>query len=214
MGLGRDELLALHDACVAARRRILDAALRELPQAQVMRAAGELGLPAADELAQVPEEDLAYALDVALHRGAPGRARPLDLVTRRLARRAQGEALLVLRALETTWFSAFRVLGPHPEAGLLLEDAVLGGEAWVLDGVLETQGEPGTVVAARLGRVQGFCLTSGVAAALDEAMLAALQAAAGGSGFEPAEMMADPRIALLAYRHAIGLGVRDLLGGR
>ena len=214
MALGRDELLAMHDACAAARRRILDAAVRELPPAQVMRAAAELGLPPLDALAQVPEDDLAFAVDLALHRAVPGRARPLDQMIRRQARRAQGEALLTLRALETSWFSAFRVLGPHPETGLLVEDAVLGGEAWVVDGVLEGFAEPGTILAARLGRVHGFCMTSGVAAGLEEAMLAALQAAVAESGLEPAEMMGEPRVAVLAFRQAVGLGVRDLLGRR
>lgn len=214
MALGRDELLELHDACAATRRRLLDMAAREVPAAQVMRAAAEIGLPPADDLAQVPEEDLAFAIDLALHRAAPGRARPLDLVVRRAARRATAEALLVLRGLETNWFSVFRVLGPHTEAGLLVEDAMAGGEAWVLDGVLDGFAEPGTLVATRLGRVQGFCMTSGVAAGLDEAMLAGLRQAAVSSGVAPAEMMADPRVATLAWKQAVGLGVRELLGRR
>ena len=212
MALGRDELLELHDVCAGVRRRLLDAAIRELQPAQVMRAAAEIGLPPAHELAQVPEEDLAFAVDLALHRAAPGRARPLDQVVRRAARRATPEALPVLRGLETSWFSVFRVLGPHPEAGLLLEDTMGDGEAWVLDGVLEGFAEPGTIVAARLGRVQGFCMTSGVAAGLDEDLLAGLRQAAASSGIAPAEMMADPRVAALAWKQAVGLGVRDLLG--
>ena len=214
MALGRDELLELHDACAGVRRRLLDAAMRELPRAQVMRAAAEIGLPPADELAQVPDEDLAFAIDLALHHAAPGRARPLDQAVRRAARRASAAELLALRGLEICWFSVFRVLGPHGEAGLIVEDAMGGGEAWVLDGVLEGLAEPGTVFAARLGRVQGFCMTSGVAAALDERRLAGLRQAALSSGLAPAEMMADPRVAALAWKQAIGLGVRELLSRR
>lgn len=214
MALGRDELLELHDACAAARRRLLDMAMHEVPPAQVMRAAAEIGLPPADELAQVPEEDLAFAIDLALHRATPGRARPLDQVVRRAARRATVEALLVLRGLETSWFSVFRVLRPHAEAGLLVEDAMGGGEAWVLDGVVEGLAEPETLFAARLGRVQGFCMTSGVVAGLDAAMLAGLRQAATSGGLDPAEMMADPRVATLAWKQAVGLGVRELLGRR
>jgi hypothetical protein len=212
MAMGREELQELHDACARARRRLLDGAIRDLTAAQVMRAAGEIGLPPADELAQVAEDDLAFAVDLALHRASPGRGRPLDQMVRRMLRRAQGESLLVLRALETSWFSIFRVLGPHPDAGILVEDAMLGGEAWVLDGVIDGLAEPGQVVAARLGRVQGFCLTSGVATGLDEAMLDGLRAAMVGQGLDAAEMMADPRVAALAWKQAVGLGVRDLLG--
>ncbi len=179
-----------------------------------MRAAAEIGLPPADELAQVPEEDLAFAVDLAMHHAAPGRARPLDQVVRRAARRATAEALLVLRGLETSWFSVFRVLGPHPEAGLLVEDAMGGGEAWVLDGVLEGFVDPDRLFAARLGRVQGFCMTSGVVAGLDAAMLDGLRQAAASSGIAPAEMMANPRVATLAWKQAVGLGVRELLGRR
>jgi hypothetical protein len=215
MALGRDELLAMHDVCAAVRRRILDTAQRSVVQgSQVTRVAALLGLPGADELAQVPEEDLAFALDLALHDAPPGRPRPLDRLLRQQARRAAGESVLVLRALETSWFSVFRVLGPHPEAGFLLGDAMLGGEAWVLDALLEERATEGTVLATRLGRVQGFAMTSGVVAVLDDAMLAGLRQAVDASGLGAEAMMAEPRVAALAYRHAIGLGVGDLLGHR
>lgn len=212
MGLGRDELLDMHDRCAATRQRILNAAAQGLPQAQVIRIADQLGLPENSEWAQVPEDDLAFVLDLAVHDARPGRARAIDHAARQQMRHAQREKALVARALETSWFSVFRVLGLHPEAGLIVEDAMLGGEAWVLDGLLERLSEPNTLLAARLGRVQGFAMTSGVVATLGTTMLNGLRQAVSASGLAAAEMMAEPRVAMLAYRQAIGLGVRDLLG--
>jgi hypothetical protein len=214
MALGRDELLAMHDRCATTRRRLLETAVRSLPGAQVMRAASQLGLPPGDELAQVPEEDLAYAIDLALHDAPAGRMRGIDRLVQQQVRRADGDAALMLRALGTSWFSVFRVLGPHPEAGLLLEDAMLGGEVWVLDGLLDERAAEGAVLAARLGRVLGFAMTSGVVAVLDEAMLGSLRQAVDAGGIAAEAMMAEPRFAALAYRHAIGVGVGDLIGRR
>jgi hypothetical protein len=74
------------------------------------------------------------------------------------------EAALVLNGLLSAWVSVFRVLGPHPEAGFILEDVLRGGEVWVLDQGLAESAEPGAILAARLARVCGFAMTSGVLA--------------------------------------------------
>ena len=60
----------------------------------------------------------------------------------------------------------------------MLEDALLGGEVWVVDEGLSEVAELGAVVATRLGRVAGYAITCGVTAVLDEDALAGIRGAA------------------------------------
>src|SRR5690349_2756790 len=108
--------------CAELRRRLQEAALRSVPVAKVAEHAERLGLPVREDMAQISEGDLAYAFDLAVHTAPPGRPRAIERMAARQGRTAAGEeAGLVLRALVHAWFSVFRVLGPHPDAGLLLE---------------------------------------------------------------------------------------------
>ena len=172
MGDPGHPLLAAWQRHAAARQRFQEMAARSLPLPKVMEQAKRLGLQVDRELAQVGEAELAYALDLAIYTAAPGRSRAIDRVVRQHLR-LRGEAALVLNALGASWFSLFRVLGAHPEAGLLLEDALLGGEVWVVDARPGEAAAPGSVVATRLGRVMGYAISCGVLAVLDEAAVAA-----------------------------------------
>lgn len=205
------EIEALYRRCAALRQRFQDTALRSVPPQKVQEQAERLGLPVGAELAQVSDWELHFAFDLAVYTALPGRSRAIDRVARQ-HRRAEGEAALVLRALETAWFSVFRVLGPHPDAGLLLEDTLLGGEVWVLDDLLAETAAPGTVMASRIGRVRGFCITCGVVATLDEAILAGFRQVLSASGVPAAAMAAEPRFALLIYQRVLGLHPGDGFG--
>ena len=122
------EIEEFYRRCAVLRRRFQDAALRSVPTAKVAELAERLGLPVREDMAQVSEGDLAYAFDLAVHTASSGRSRAIERVGRQIRTMAAGDeaAPLVLRALVGAWFSAFRVLGPHPESGLILEDALLG----------------------------------------------------------------------------------------
>ena len=205
MGDTGDDLKAAWQRHAAARQRFQEMAVRSVPLPKVMDHAKRLGLQVDRELAQVSEAELAYAFDLAIYTAAPGRSRAIDRLVRQHAR-LRGEAVLVLNALNASWFSVFRVLGAHPEAGLLLEDALLGGEVWVVDEGLTECAEPGSVVATRLGRVMGYAITCGVMAVLDEAILAGIRGAALRGGVDPAELAGDPRFAESMWRRALGFG--------
>lgn len=207
------EIEEFYRRCAVLRRRFQDAALHSVPMAKVAEQAERLGLPVREDMAQVSEGDLAYALDLAVHTAPPGRSRAIERVARQGRTMAGDEAApLVLRALVGAWFSAFRVLGPHPETGLILEDALLGGEVWVVDEALAESAAPGTVLAARIGRVRGFAITCGVVAGLDEMVLAGFRQAIVRSGVPAAELLADPRFATLVYQRALGLHFGEGLG--
>src|SRR5689334_23281064 len=178
--LDRDELADLYRHCAEARQRLQDQALQALPREQVLKAARALNLPLDAEMAQIGEADLAYAFDLALYTGPAGRPAAMTrFAASQLRRQRDRMTAQVLLGLAHAWLSVFRVLGPHPEAGLLLEDALLGGEVWLLEEELGEWGEPGQVLASRVARVQGFAITCGIVAPLDEARLDHLRRAIG-----------------------------------
>lgn len=200
-----DELKDAWQRHAAARQRFQEMALQAMPPAKVMEFAKRLGMPVDQDMAQVGEAELAYAFDLAIYSAPPGRSRAIDRVARQHAR-LRGEAVLVLNALSSAWFSVFQVVGTHPDGGLLLEDALLGGEVWVVDEGLSEVAEPGAVVATRLGRVIGYAITCGVTAVLDEAALMGIRSAAQRGGVALSELAGEPRFIEGIWRRALGFG--------
>jgi hypothetical protein len=203
MAQGAEEIREFYQRSAAARQRFQEMAVRATPQAKLAEQAKKLGLPVGEEMAQLDEGELAYAFDLAIYTAPPGRSRAIDRVARQHAS-LKTEAVLVLNGLIRSWVSVFRVVGPHPDMGLVLEDMLLGGEVWVVDEALDELGQPGTVFAARIARVWGFALTCGVVARLDEAMLAGFRAVIGQGGVDPAEVTDDPRFARAMWQRALG----------
>ena len=199
-----DELRDTWQRHAAARQRFQEMALRAMPPAKVVEIAKRLGMPVDQDMAQVGEAELAYAFDLAIYSAPPGRSRAIDRVVRQHAR-LRGEAVLVLNALSTAWFSVFQVLGTHPDGGLVLQDALLGGEVWVVDEGLSEVAEPGAVVATRLGRVAGYAITCGVTAVLDEDALAGIRGAAQRGGVTLGELAGEPRFIEGIWRRALGI---------
>lgn len=201
MRLDADELREMYRRCIAARHRLLQQAARDVPQAQMAKQAERLGFRVGSDLAQVGEGELAYIIDAAVYAAASGKASAVVRAAGRMARTG-GEPALVARGLAGAWVSAFVVKGHHPDLGLLLEDVLRGGEAWVVDEALAEASDPGSVVVARLGRVQGFCLTSGVVCTLDVAALDLLRGMI--RGVDPAAVLDDPRFSEAIWRRALG----------
>jgi hypothetical protein len=203
MNLSADELRDFFGRCAKARQRFQELAVQAVPRPKLMEHAERLGIAVEDEMAQPSEEELAFAFDLAIYTAPPGRSRAIDRVAKQHAR-LPGEAALVLNGLSRSWLSVFQVLGPHPEAGFILEDTMLGGEAWVVDELLAEQAEPGTVLATRLARVCGFAITCGVVSVLDEAMLARLRQVVAGGEVDAQELVEAPRFAQNMWLHALG----------
>lgn len=208
MGRSAEELLDLYRTCAVLRQRLQTQAVQGLPREQVLKAARSLNLPLDAEGAQIGEAELAFAFDLALYTAPPGRPAPMTrYAAAQLHRQRDRMAQLVLLGLSQAWLSVFRVLGPHPEAGLILEDPLLGGEVWLLEEDLAELGDPGALVASRVARVEGFAITCGVAAPLDEAMLDDLRAGLGRDPALAAEALADARLARSLWQQAVGLSV-------
>ncbi|MCO6415297.1 hypothetical protein JYK14_03780 [Siccirubricoccus sp. KC 17139] len=203
MAMSAEEIRDFYGRCAAARQRLQELALRALPREKIREQIQRLGLSLDEEMGQTSGEELAYAFDLAIYTAPPGRSRAIDRVARQHAR-LPGEAALVLNALTRSWLSVFRVQDRHPEEGLLLEDALLGGEVWLVDQNLAETAPPGTVFASRIGRVGGFAITTGVMAPLDEAMLGGIQGMLRQGGVEAAALVEDPRFARAMWQRALG----------
>lgn len=197
-----EDMRAFCRRCVAARSTFQAEAVRSLPVPRLREIALRLGLPVEHELTQVSEYELAFAFDVGTYTAPPGRSRAIDRVARRYAG-LRTEAALVLNALTRSWFSVFRVVGQHPDGGLLLEDLLRGGEAWVVDEVLAEHSTTGGVLATRLGRVRGFAMTCGVVAVLDETWAAKLREVVRDGGLAE-DLANDIRFMEAIWRHALG----------
>jgi hypothetical protein len=203
MTQGADEIREFYQRSAAARQRFQELAVRATPQAKLAEQARKLGLPVGEETAQLDEGELAFAFDLAIYTAPPGRSRAIDRVARQHAS-LKTKAVLVLNGLMRAWVSVFRVVGAHPEAGLVLEDTLLGGEVWLVDEALEELGQPGTVFGARIARIWGFAITCGVVARLDEPMLAGFRAVIAEGGVDPVELTDDPRFARAMWQRALG----------
>jgi hypothetical protein len=201
-GPAGEALPGWHDRSLAARQRFREIAMRQTPRAKIQEWAEKLGLAVADSFTQVGEAELAFAGDLAIYTAPPGRSRGVDRMAKQFLT-LQSEATLVLNGLLGAWFSLFRVLGPHPEAGFILEDALRGGEVWVLDQGLAESAAPGAILAARLARVCGFAITTGVHAVIDEARLASTRAILERSGLDAAALAEDPRFITALWQHAL-----------
>lgn len=193
MDLSAEELWEFYRRCATLRLRFQTQAAQSLPPGKLREHCKALGLPVDEDLYQAHDGELAFAADVAIYTGPPGRSRAIDRVAKQYGGRAGEESALVLNALSRAWLSLFRVLGPHPEAGLLLEDLVLGGQVWVLDEALGENATPGSVLGIRLGRVCGFAITCGVVAALDEGIVVELRRALGDDRDLAEELLTSPR---------------------
>lgn len=205
MAYTAEQLQDLYQRCAAARERLQAQAVQALPRAKLLEAAHALNLPLDAEMAQIGELELGFAHDLALYVGRPCAMQ--RFAATQLHRQRDRVGQRVLLGLSAAWLSVFRVLGPHPVAGFVLEDVLLGGEAWLLEDEFFEFGEPGTVLAGRLARMRGFCITTGCVARLDEEALAALRAALGEDEALVAEALGDARLVRSLWQRAVGMSV-------
>ncbi|MCB4823338.1 hypothetical protein [Roseicella aerolata] len=206
MAMTGDEIRDIYGRCAAARQRLQEMAVRVTPREKVLEQMKRLGLSMDAEMGQVSEEELAYAFDLAIYTAPPGRSRAIDRVARQHAR-LPGEGALVLNALTHSWLSIFRVLDRHPEEGLIAEDALLGGEVWLVDQNIAETAPPGTIFASRIGRVWGFCISCGVVATLDEDRLAGVRGVLERGGVAAEELVADTRFATMMWQDGLGFRI-------
>jgi len=139
-----------------------------------------------------------------------GRSRALDRYWRMERLSPGSDEARVLDAMRRARFSIWRIEKPHEVAGVIVLDVLRECEAWLIDEGLETSGSKGMSFAARLGRLDDFCMTSGVVVPVNRALIeeVALDDLAWRSN-DPNEVAATPRFAAAIYRAAIASGVME-----
>ena len=139
------------------------AALKRIPKGRLLHAAKRLGLLTKQKvLVADSEEELTLAFDLALYSKWMERSTVIDIYRRSRPLVPGSEEERVLEAMCNTRFKLFSVLGPHPDAGLVVRDLFLQEELWLMDEALEQSAEEDTTLAARLFRPMDFWMTTGV----------------------------------------------------
>jgi hypothetical protein len=184
-------------------------------RASLLATAKRLGLSDGKHIVADSEDDLVLVFDLALHTAPRGRKRAIDRYAASHHPTSQDEAA-VLAALGDTRFSLFRVSGRHPEAGIVLEDSLRGGEAWLVDVNLEATAKPGAVLAMRLAVPDAFAISCGVAVPIDEDTLEEIFDIVTDRGeVDDLTPLADePLFAQSVYQLALELGLTDAVSYR
>jgi hypothetical protein len=142
------------------RKDIQSAALGNVSESSFLAHAKRIGLSDGKVLF-ADESELTLVYDLALYAAQPGRTRAIDRCARKRLTAAQPDEALVLRGLQASRFSIFRVIGRCEPAGVQLEDLMRGGTIPLLDEGLEKSARPGKVFAMRVAPIEDFVITCG-----------------------------------------------------
>jgi hypothetical protein len=153
------------------RMEIQTSALENIPRKNFLAFAKRIGLSDGKALFTDDMVELALVFDLALYSTKAGRTRAIDRCARkRLA--TEPDEVLVLRGLQASRFSVFRVIGTCGPAGVLLEDLLRGGTIHLLDEGLEQSAKPGAIFGMRIAPIEEFMITCGAIVPLDTALFA------------------------------------------
>jgi hypothetical protein len=190
-----------------------NAALEFVSRQSINRNARSLGMMVGGAVAAESDEEMALLFDLCVYHPERGRSRALDRYTR-AARAAEGSTdACMLNAMAGARFSLWQVVRPHEVAGTVVFDMLREREAWLMDNGLEASRPEGMVFAARLTEPEGFALTCGVIAPIDELTLLDVAGVEirRRSGGTPEAMADDPRFAVAVYRAALENGMMDII---
>lgn len=210
----RDETLERYRQYRKACTAIQTAAFRCVPSVVLTDTAKRLGLWDGKRIIAESDDDLVLVYDLAVHTARRGRSRAIDRYAKSHADLTGADGI-VLAALRDARFSLFRVVGGHPETGLMVEDVMRGGETWLVDVNLEATATPGAVLAMRLARPDAFAIGCGTALPIDDETLDELLDYLTDDGDDDLSAVADhPLFAESVYRLALETGLTDLVGYR
>lgn len=168
----RDEALALYRPLRASIRCVLRDAVRACGQADIMRAAKQLGCWADGGIA-VPEDGEEKAIemisDVALFEPNQRGRRAYDRFLSGPAQQLGAPDLALAQRMAGAWFSIFRSAGRHEAAGVWLEDLLDGNRRlWMMDEGLQASAPESATFGVRLFDAGPFHAGFGVIAQPDE----------------------------------------------
>ena len=167
-GISRDEILTRYRHLRAISVRHHNGALEFLSKSALLEHARHLGLTVGKTLVAESMDELTLAIDLAVYTARPGHARAIDRYAARAAPSQPGsDEFVVLEAMRQARFSVWRVERRHEVAGLIVQDLLRQGEAWLVDEALEQSAPEGMTMAIRLGTPDLFAMTSGIIVPVD-----------------------------------------------
>ncbi len=185
-------------------------AMKRLTHDALIEQARRLGIVRGRTLLLNTEDELSLVSDLATYGRHPGRKRPVDryAASQRLA--SGSEEALVLDAMLAARFAILRVKARHPEAGLIMTDAIREEEFWLVDQSMDSSAPVGFMMATRVFSPQGFHMTAGVMIPLTGPLLASALASRPVLGrMSMREAVDDRRFAEALYREAMRSGATE-----
>ena len=211
--MSRDEVLARYRHLRAISTRHHTEALRFLSRPALLEQARQLGLAAGGMLAAESFDELTLAFDLAIHAARPGHPRAVDRYAGAARLRPGSDEALVLEAMRQARFSVWRVERRHEVVGLVVQDLLRQGEAWLVDEAMERSAPEGMAAAMRLCTPETFAMTSGVIVPVDrEALEEVFDEVLPRVRGSPDQVADDRRFATAIYRTAVTRGLMERIG--
>jgi hypothetical protein len=147
----RDQALALYGAIRAGIQRILKAAVKTCSDADVKRAAKQLGVWSHGRIEVPNETAIDMVADLALFQPNQRGIRAYDRFLRDPGQALDAGDFDLTHRMAGAHFSVFRVIRRHDLAGVWVEDVITPGEPiWVLDQGLEVSAPDGLEFGLRI----------------------------------------------------------------
>ena len=142
--------------------------IKQLPPAALPESAKKLGLYKAGTLILNQDDEIAVAYDYCLHHHRRGGKNLIDRTLENTPPAVDSDEWRYLKALSEAHFSVFRIEDILPRRGARLADLVTGDSLAIMDLGLNSTGMPGTLVAGRLLRFDGFAMSTGTLVPIHE----------------------------------------------
>jgi len=166
----REEALAMYHPIRASVRRILSAAFRVCNQADLMRAAKQLGLWVEGTIS-LPEGDQAAEMlsEIALFEPNQRGRRAFDVFLAAKARQLDAADFALAQRMGDAFFSLFRFSARHEVEGVWLEDLLAGNRRlWLMDESMEASASKDVAFGMRVFDAGEFHVGFGIAAPSDD----------------------------------------------
>jgi hypothetical protein len=208
--LSREEVLSRYRRLRAISRRRNSNMMPFVSRDAILQNARRLGLAHGKTLILDSEDELTFALDLAIYTTPSGRTRAIDRYARSVQPAPGSDEARMLQAMCNSRFAIAALERQHEAAGLIVTDLIRGGELWLVDIGLEQSMPDGSVLATRVYLLDDFAMTAGVFVPLDADLLAAAISELPHSARKsPRQAIDDRRLAESLYRVALADGWAD-----
>jgi hypothetical protein len=206
-GPNRAEVIARYRQLRAISLRLHDDILKRVSPDALLRQGRRLGLVSGRTWILDDEDELHYALDLAIHTAPPDKARAIDRYARSAKFAPASNEAITLEAMCKARFTLLYVERRHKTAGVIATDLCQRRELWLMDEGLEASVPLEDIIATRLFTPAEFSMTCGVTIPVDAAYLeAALMKLPHLGDKDIAEAANDRRFAEVFYRFALAGG--------